>query len=960
MALALNDRVQQSGTANTTVSFTLSGTVTGYQTFAVIGNGNTTFYAATDTSGNWEVGLGTYSTTGPTLTRTTIYSSSNSGAAVTFSGTVTVYVTYPSERSVNLDASGNVTALGTIASGTWQATTIGTSYGGTGVTTSSGASSNVLRDANSNVTANNFLAGYNVITAAAGTTVLTAASAYYQRISGSTTQTIQLPVATTMANGQGFTFDNDSSGLVTIVDNASTVIDTIPSGGYGYIFVEDNTTSAGSWGKYALLPATYDFSITSANFGGAVLSNGTWNGTTIATGYGGTGLTAFTSGGAVYASSTSALTTGTLPAASGGTGLTSFTANGIVYASSTSALATGSGLTFDGTNLGLNATPTPYGTNYRTFALNGVSGTQIDFQVGGTVKNYIYGSSATFQYDSVSNHVWSLSASEQMRLTSTGLGIGTSSPSNKLSIGGRLDFVSYSTHQDNWGIWANSTDGLTLSSYSVYPMVFRIGNAEKMRLDSSGNLGLGVTPSAWATLKALQFGGGAISGYAGGATNNQVHLLNNAYYGAGGWTYIASDTAQRFTTVNGQFAWYTAPSGTAGNAITFTQAMTLDASGNLLVGATTNSGSLKIMASDGTVQAGFLPYAAGSIAYTGTWTNHSFGFAVNGSEKARIDTSGNFQISSGNIGLTTLKSWSGVKALQLNTGSSIYGVVQAIPETHISTNTYFDGTNYKAVAAGTAADYYQYGDTHNFRVASSVAAGANQSFTYMAIIDSNGLTLNNSFTSGTNSATALYCNGNGKFIQSGADSPVLAVNNNNAYYGMYLNYNGGTGGYGYRSAFTAAAPNSTSYQFFGGSDTGATRFIVYSNGGIANYQANNVNLSDSREKTNVVDGGNYLRKICKVKIRRYRYIDQPETDQATTLGAFAQDFLEEMPEMVTEENWAKDTINDEPKIRYSLYETDIKYALMRSIQEQQEIIDAQQLQIDALLQRFAALEAKVG
>ena len=114
MALVLADRAQQTGTANTTVSFTLSANVTGYQSLAVVGNGNTTYYAATDVSGNWEVGIGTYSTTGPTLTRTTILASSNSGSAVTFSGTVTVFITYPSEKSVNQDASGNVTNAGTI------------------------------------------------------------------------------------------------------------------------------------------------------------------------------------------------------------------------------------------------------------------------------------------------------------------------------------------------------------------------------------------------------------------------------------------------------------------------------------------------------------------------------------------------------------------------------------------------------------------------------------------------------------------------------------------------------------------------------------------------------------------------------------------------------------------------------------------------------------------------------
>jgi trimeric autotransporter adhesin len=114
VALVLADRVQQTGTANTTVSFTLSGSVTGFQSFtAGVGNGNTTYYAATDTSGNWETGLGTFSTTGPTLTRTTVYESSNSNAAVTFSGTVTVFVSYVASRAISEDANGNATGLGT-------------------------------------------------------------------------------------------------------------------------------------------------------------------------------------------------------------------------------------------------------------------------------------------------------------------------------------------------------------------------------------------------------------------------------------------------------------------------------------------------------------------------------------------------------------------------------------------------------------------------------------------------------------------------------------------------------------------------------------------------------------------------------------------------------------------------------------------------------------------------------
>jgi hypothetical protein len=122
MALVLADRVQQTGTANTTVSFTLSGSVTGFQSFSVIGDTNTTYYAATDALGNWEVGIGTSGDTGTTLTRTTILSSSNAGGAVTFSGTVNVFVTYPSSRSVYADGTTlratNSSVLPTTSGGT--------------------------------------------------------------------------------------------------------------------------------------------------------------------------------------------------------------------------------------------------------------------------------------------------------------------------------------------------------------------------------------------------------------------------------------------------------------------------------------------------------------------------------------------------------------------------------------------------------------------------------------------------------------------------------------------------------------------------------------------------------------------------------------------------------------------------------------------------------------------------
>ena len=138
MALVIADRVLETCTAPGTGTVSLLGAVTGYRTFiAAIGNANTCYYTISDQNGaNWEVGIGTVTSGSPnTLARNTILASSNSGAIVNFSsGTQNVFETYPAERSVYLDASSNVSALGTITSATWQATTVGIAYGGTGST----------------------------------------------------------------------------------------------------------------------------------------------------------------------------------------------------------------------------------------------------------------------------------------------------------------------------------------------------------------------------------------------------------------------------------------------------------------------------------------------------------------------------------------------------------------------------------------------------------------------------------------------------------------------------------------------------------------------------------------------------------------------------------------------------------------------------------------------------------
>ena len=102
MAFVLADRVRETTTSTGTGTITLAGAVTGFQTFAAIGNANTTYYTiAGQGTSEWEVGIGTYTSSGTTLARNTVLASSNSGSLVNFSsGTKDVFCDYPAGRAV--------------------------------------------------------------------------------------------------------------------------------------------------------------------------------------------------------------------------------------------------------------------------------------------------------------------------------------------------------------------------------------------------------------------------------------------------------------------------------------------------------------------------------------------------------------------------------------------------------------------------------------------------------------------------------------------------------------------------------------------------------------------------------------------------------------------------------------------------------------------------------------------
>jgi len=262
----------------------------------------------------------------------------------------------------------------------------------------------------------------------------------------------------------------------------------------------------------------------------------------------------------------------------------------------------------------------------------------------------------------------------------TNLGIGAASPLKALDVsfvsGARRFLVSYddSVITIKGAGSTNSPEALRVIGDNIRFNTGSTGSgSEVMRLDSTGNLGLGVTPSVAGAGKTFEIGT-TVGNLIRAAGQNDMNVESNTIYNSG-FKYANNGFANRFGigAATGQFQWFNAPSGTAGNAITFTQAMTLDASGNLLLGTTsalgkfhvrgtsaanmtcrlepyTNAYASKLLMSSQSSGDGGIQYGAGGannldvFAYDHViFSNGSISGSI-GTERARIDSSGNLLV----------------------------------------------------------------------------------------------------------------------------------------------------------------------------------------------------------------------------------------------------------------------------------------------------------------------------
>jgi Chaperone of endosialidase len=353
---------------------------------------------------------------------------------------------------------------------------------------------------------------------------------------------------------------------------------------------------------------------------------------------------------------------------------------------------------------------------------------------------------------------------------------------------------------------------------------------------------------------------------------------------------------------------------------------------NGTVGATTPStGAFTTLSATGitTVAAGSeaLPAIVSTTgtADTGLWFPAADTVAAStaGTERLRLDSSGNLGI--GTSSPTARLHVSGTGTIRQKLASTT-GAVELLLTSDSQANASYsniycgDGTNFN----------WQIGGSNGTSNTMTFATGG----TERARITSGGF---------------FKASNTGSYVNSAGSYHEVVTNQQDAFLVYFKNTNA-TSPYGLEVNFTATPNNATNW-FHECSDGAGNRFIARSNGGLANYSANNVNLSDRREKTNFAPATSYLDKICAIPVQTFNYIDQNlEEDDGLTLGVVAQDVQAVAPELVMESNWAK-AEDDEPKMRLSIYQTDLQYALMKCIQEQQAIITA-------LTTRITALEAK--
>ena len=882
MPLVLADRVRETTTTTGTGTISLAGPVSGFQGFSTaIGNANTTYYTIVDAAtGAWEVGLGTYTSSGSTLARTTVLSSSNSDALVPFaSGTKDVFVTQPAERAVYVLGAGTGLAAGAAAftaNGVPYASATNTLTTGSALTYSGGALLNTGSFAPTDGTnigeikINAATLDFNTSSSAVPQVFRLGSSEQMRLTStglgiGTSSPAYKLDVAGDIAlkNNATYLYSKTSGGTVVRMlglnsantayvgpidagpgdmilnaSSSSTNIQFYASGseqmrltstglGIGtsspasklhidgnFIRIEQSGANTAYFGNAADL-------VSGAPAGAAIR----FNNTALRIAFGSTQIAMFDSSGNLGIGTSSPPNKLTVsnagangfefdPASSlmqtynrSGGAYTTMNLLALSMAFKTGASPATTMLLDSSGNLGIGTTNPQQKLVVSNSGAQGLEISPDAVASAPALVAYNRSGGAYVQLSALAlRHVWQAGASptEAMRLDSSGnLGIGTSSPSS--FSGYTTVSVNNATNGGIYNILVNGTETARLQAYSgifnvaakgaATNLTFETNGTERMRLDSSGNLGLGVTPSAWSGYSAFQFGQrGAVWANQSG---NDVYLSANYYFGAGSDRYIATGAASYYKQNAGVHSWGIAASGTAGDPITFTQAMTLDASGNLGLGAT----SVTALGSGYTTQAVQGTNGAGFRLYAGA-TEYGRMYA---------DSGGAYLQSVGASTPIVFLRNAGAESARITSGGY---------------SKFSNDGNYTGVA-NTYHEFYQTANNTGLYIRS---------------------------TNGSYTATVLECSGD-------------RATTNTSYY-LFDVYNGNVSG----------------------------RFRVADSGNATNTNGSYGTISDAKMKTDILDAGSQWADIKAIRFRKFKMKDDPAG--LVQLGVVAQELEQTSPGLV--------------------------------------------------------------
>jgi hypothetical protein len=641
--------------------------------------------------------------------------------------------------------------------------------------------------------------------------------------------------------------------------------------------------------------------------------------------------------------------------ASGTVTLSGGTANGVAYLNGSKVLTTGSALTFDGTNLGVGITSPAVklhagGSGNQYARLETTSGAQCDWIT--TSSDTYFGPRTNTALAFQTNNA------ERARIDAAGnVGIGTSSPGAKLDVNGSV--ITRGTTSilggSNFDIYNSAGNGYTRQSVdgsnnfvvsnttAAGAITFGTNSTERARIDAAGNLGLGVTPSAWgSSSRVFEFrsGYGAI---AGNSTDGSINVTTNAYQNnASAWIYNNSFFASRYQQVNGQHQWYNAPSGTAGNAISFTQAMTLDANGNLGVGSTgpvtyanykgltiqsTNGGFINLRDASATNQVEIA--VTPTEGYVKTIGAIPLTLFTANNERARIDSSGNF-----GVGSTSPSTYG--KMVVEGSGSFTNALVSTSSTLTDKPTLEFRKT--MNVTSGQTGTIGRISFNGKFGSTDGEMAFLNVSTSNVGgTTDNNILTLGNKSVSvGGNTQTQLTLNASG-FILEDNNANLWQIQSN-VITGQANNYRfksgGGTTEY---ARFTSAGE----FYIAGTTDQGAYNLQVNGTGvwGAGAY----VNGSDARLKEDVQDLAPALDVVAALRPVTFRYKEDYSKDQNVQPGFIAQ----ELQQAMQGQAYVDGVVQSGPEFLNVAYQSLVPL-LTKAIQEQQAIINQLKADVAAI------------